>query len=70
MNLQLQWCISTIMELDHHVPACRCRPSRIINVASSAHQFGHIHFDNINLRGEYSPWKAYGQASTRGLCGL
>lgn len=38
------------------------RPSRIINVASSAHQFGHIHFDNINLRGEYSPWKAYGQS--------
>lgn len=31
-------------------------------MSSAAHQFGHMHFDNVNLRGgEYSPWKAYGQ---------
>jgi NAD(P)-dependent dehydrogenase (short-subunit alcohol dehydrogenase family) len=39
-----------------------CRPSRIINVASSAHLFGHINFDDINSRKDYKPWVAYGQS--------
>lgn len=31
-------------------------------MSSAAHQFGHMHFDDVNLRGgSYSPWKAYGQ---------
>lgn len=48
---------------------CRChRPSRIINVSSSAHTFGHIHFDNINLRSTYTPWGAYGVLPTCTPC--
>jgi NAD(P)-dependent dehydrogenase (short-subunit alcohol dehydrogenase family) len=26
-----------------------------------------VHFDNINLRGEYSPWIAYGQSKTANI---
>lgn len=37
-------------------------PARIVNVSSLAHVNGEIHFDNINLNGEYSPLKAYSQS--------
>jgi len=37
--------------------------ARIVNVSSSAHKFGEIHLNNINLRnGDYNPWFAYGQS--------
>ncbi len=37
--------------------------ARIINVSSTAHITGKIHFENINLRNnEYSPSKAYSQS--------
>ncbi len=37
--------------------------ARIINVSSTAHMTGKIHFENINLRNNaYSPSKAYSQS--------
>lgn len=38
--------------------------SRVVIVASSAHRITPVHFDNIPLKGEYEPWKAYGQSKT------
>lgn len=38
--------------------------SRVVNVASSGHQASPVHFDNLNLEGEYNPWVAYGQSKT------
>lgn len=35
---------------------------RIINVASEAERSGDIYFENLNLKGEYSPYKAYCQS--------
>ncbi|XP_067091046.1 retinol dehydrogenase 11-like [Osmerus mordax] len=37
-------------------------PSRIVNVSSLAHEKGEIHFDDINLDKDYSPWKSYRQS--------
>ena len=37
------------------------RPSRIVNVSSSAHSFGRINFDDLQSRRSYQPWIAYGQ---------
>ncbi len=36
--------------------------ARVVTVSSSAHRAGSIHFDDINLTGGYSPFKAYGQS--------
>jgi len=38
------------------------RPSRIINLSSSAHTFGTINFADIMSRRSYQPWAAYGQS--------
>ncbi|KEY73227.1 hypothetical protein S7711_04189 [Stachybotrys chartarum IBT 7711] len=38
--------------------------SRVVNVASSGHHMSSVVLDNINLDGEYEPWKAYGNAKT------
>lgn len=35
---------------------------RVVNVASAAHQMGHIHFDDLDLHHGYSGWKAYNQS--------
>ncbi|XP_076463703.1 retinol dehydrogenase 12-like [Babylonia areolata] len=37
-------------------------PSRIINTTASAANLGEIRFDNINLKGDYTPGKAYAQS--------
>ena len=37
------------------------RPARIVNVSSSAHQFGTISIDDLQSRRNYQPWRAYGQ---------
>jgi NAD(P)-dependent dehydrogenase (short-subunit alcohol dehydrogenase family) len=37
-------------------------PARIVNVASDAHNRGHIHFDDLNLENGYGAWKAYCQS--------
>jgi NAD(P)-dependent dehydrogenase (short-subunit alcohol dehydrogenase family) len=37
-------------------------PARIVNVASDAHNRGHIHFDDLNLEKGYGAWKAYCQS--------
>jgi NAD(P)-dependent dehydrogenase (short-subunit alcohol dehydrogenase family) len=37
-------------------------PARIVNVASDAHNRGHIHFDDLNLENGYGGWKAYCQS--------
>lgn len=39
-----------------------CRPARIVNVSSSAHEVGTIQFDDINSEEAYDKWKAYGQS--------
>jgi NAD(P)-dependent dehydrogenase (short-subunit alcohol dehydrogenase family) len=38
--------------------------SRVVNVASAGHHTSSVVLDNINLEGEYEPWKAYGSAKT------
>jgi len=37
-------------------------PARIVNLSSTAHKGGRIFFDNINLEGNYEPWRSYGQS--------
>jgi NAD(P)-dependent dehydrogenase (short-subunit alcohol dehydrogenase family) len=37
-------------------------PVRIVNVASSSHYRGKIHFNDINLEKGYNGWKAYSQS--------
>ncbi len=41
-----------------------CRPVRIVNVASDAHYFGRLDFNNLMLErpGTYQPWLAYGNS--------
>ena len=38
--------------------------SRVVNVSSAGHQPSTVVLNNINLEGEYEPWKAYGNAKT------
>ncbi|MGV9246583.1 oxidoreductase [Streptomyces sp. NPDC003710] len=43
---------------------------RVVTVSSGAHRFPagmHIHFDNLNLAGEYAPMVAYGQSKLANL---
>ncbi|XP_035676518.1 uncharacterized protein LOC118415774 [Branchiostoma floridae] len=40
----------------------KCAPSRVVTVSSMGHQWGKIHFDDINLENGYEPLKAYGQS--------
>lgn len=37
-------------------------PSRIVNVSSSAHLFGHINFGDLQSTQKYGKWQAYGQS--------
>ncbi|XP_066280171.1 retinol dehydrogenase 12-like [Branchiostoma lanceolatum] len=37
-------------------------PSRVVTVSSTGHQFGKMHFDDLNLENGYEPMKAYGQS--------
>jgi NAD(P)-dependent dehydrogenase (short-subunit alcohol dehydrogenase family) len=37
-------------------------PSRIVNVASGAHKIGKIHFEDVNLKSNYTLWRAYAQS--------
>ena len=43
-------------------PLKAAAPSRVVNVASGAHQGAEIHFDDPNLKEDYSGWRAYGQS--------
>lgn len=38
--------------------------SRVVILASAAHRLSDVHFDNLNLDGEYESWKSYGQSKT------
>jgi NAD(P)-dependent dehydrogenase (short-subunit alcohol dehydrogenase family) len=38
--------------------------SRVINVSSAGHHMSPVILNNINLEGEYEPWKAYGNSKT------
>jgi NAD(P)-dependent dehydrogenase (short-subunit alcohol dehydrogenase family) len=38
------------------------RPSRIVNVSSAAHMFGHMNFDDLQSTQSYDAWRAYGQS--------
>ena len=44
-----------------------CRSSRIVNVSSSAHQFGSMDFEDLQSSRGYQPWKAYGQSKLANL---
>ena len=48
--------ILTLLLLDTLI---KSSPSRIINVSSAAHRFGRLNFENINLEGSYSSFRAY-----------
>ena len=37
-------------------------PARIINLTSGAHKSGKIHFEDINLKNNFTFWKAYSQS--------
>jgi len=37
-------------------------PARIINVTSGAHKIGKIHFNDVNLKKNYTLWRAYAQS--------
>jgi len=37
-------------------------PARIINVSSAAHRIGQIHFDDLQLTKDFTPFKAYSQS--------
>ncbi|MCK6474329.1 MAG: SDR family NAD(P)-dependent oxidoreductase [Planctomycetes bacterium] len=41
--------------------------ARVVNVASKAHMHGQIHWDNLNLRGDYGYYKAYAQSKLANL---
>ncbi|KAI0386596.1 short-chain dehydrogenase [Hypomontagnella monticulosa] len=41
--------------------------SRVVNVSSSGHRYGQVHFDNLTLEGEYEGWSAYGQSKTANI---
>ncbi|KAF2820957.1 short-chain dehydrogenase [Ophiobolus disseminans] len=43
------------------------KPSRAIFLSSIAHRSGEVHFDNINLDGEYDKFVAYAQSKTADL---
>ncbi|WP_181764577.1 oxidoreductase [Streptomyces albidus (ex Kaewkla and Franco 2022)] len=40
---------------------------RVVSVASSAHRFGRISFDDLNSRKGYGRWRAYGQSKLANL---
>jgi NAD(P)-dependent dehydrogenase (short-subunit alcohol dehydrogenase family) len=40
----------------------RSAPSRVINVSSSAHTSGHMHFDDLQCAKGYNAFKSYGQS--------
>lgn len=44
------------------LPAIKSPGGRIVNVASTAHRQGHIHFDDLNLKAGYKVFKAYSQS--------
>jgi len=41
--------------------------SRVVVVSSVAHRLGRIHFDDLNWRETYDPWRAYGQSKLANL---
>lgn len=41
--------------------------SRVVILSSSGHRNAEVNFANLNLKGEYDPWVAYGQSKTANL---
>lgn len=41
--------------------------SRVVNVSSSLHRQGKMHFDDVHLKNNYSPWQAYFQSKLANL---
>ncbi|PQE31700.1 short-chain dehydrogenase protein [Rutstroemia sp. NJR-2017a WRK4] len=41
--------------------------ARVVILSSIAHRQGSVHFENLNLQGEYDPWVAYAQSKTANL---
>lgn len=44
------------------LPTLKAPGGRIVNVASTAHHQGHMHFDDLNLKKGYRVFKAYSQS--------
>lgn len=52
----------------HLLPCLQRTPgARVVNVASLAHRFGRIDFDNLNAERSYSRWGFYGQSKLANL---
>ncbi|WP_458115233.1 oxidoreductase [Arthrobacter sp. D2-10] len=45
----------------------RSDAARVVTVSSLAHRRGRIHFDDLNARSRYRPWKAYSQSKLANL---
>lgn len=41
--------------------------SRVINVSSAAHRYSPIPFENVNFKGNYNGWLAYGSSKTANI---
>lgn len=41
--------------------------SRVVLLSSLGHRFSSVNVNNLNLTGEYEPWKAYGQSKTAAI---
>ncbi|PSN61303.1 short-chain dehydrogenase [Corynespora cassiicola Philippines] len=41
--------------------------ARVVNVSSTGHRYGSVHFENLNLEGIYTPGLGYGQAKTANI---
>jgi NAD(P)-dependent dehydrogenase (short-subunit alcohol dehydrogenase family) len=41
--------------------------SRVVNVSTSAHRYSPLKLDNINFKGEYNGWLAYGSSKTANI---
>jgi len=52
----------------HLLPRLVATPgSRVVNVASLAHKWGRIGFDDLHFERGYKPWRAYGQSKLANL---
>lgn len=63
-GLEMQFAVNHV---GHFVLTMKLLPrmregSRIIQVASGAHKWGEIHFDDLTLQKNFRPFKAYGQS--------
>ncbi|RHZ44171.1 putative short-chain dehydrogenase/reductase [Aspergillus thermomutatus] len=59
----LFWCLKDLL-LQSSTPSFH---SRVVNVASAGHRYGPVQLDNINFKGNYNGWLAYGSSKTANI---